>query len=176
MMTAATIITVVLVGCGQATSGQPSGSEDRTGGEMERSEKSEKTSGSEDIKRPPSDGGLPNKKPVPDVVGMRVEAACRKLNKVGYGSDVVATRKSDRYESGRIIGQRPTPFYEGKRSVGGAGEGVYLIASAPFPIEKFPSRWTPDSDSYCTNDPESNLETFRLYYPESSAKPSSADE
>ena len=74
----------------------------------------------------------PNDRPAPDVVGMRVLAACERLVLAGYrGGGVVVGEVSGRgVGPGRVVSQDPR--------AGGKGfvEGpVELVASAPYPAE-----------------------------------------
>lgn len=80
----------------------------------------EGSSGSE-VAAPPSDG------PVPDVVGMKAEPACRALLRGGYAGGVVGEVEAAGVRPGRVVEQGPKPGYEG-----GAGQLVRLVVSAPF--------------------------------------------
>lgn len=74
----------------------------------------------------------PNDRPVADVVGMRVLAACQRLVRGGYGGGgvVVGEVSSAGVGAGRVVSQDPR--------AGGKGfvEGpVELVVSAPYPAE-----------------------------------------
>jgi beta-lactam-binding protein with PASTA domain len=62
---------------------------------------------------------------VPDVVGMRVEDACRVLLRSGYSGGVIDEAAGAR--PGRVVKQDPKHGY-----VGGEGQLVRLTVSAPF--------------------------------------------
>lgn len=70
----------------------------------------------------------PNPRPVPDVVGETVPAACRALAREGYGGQVYYEKKSDEFEPGRIVAQDVEPGTRDTTQL-----VVFLTVAAPYP-------------------------------------------
>lgn len=86
-----------------------------------RRDAASKESSSSDVGAPPSD------RPVPDVVGMKAETACRALLRSGYAGGIFGEAGAADVGPGRVVEQDPKPGYEG-----GEGQLVHLVVSAPF--------------------------------------------
>lgn len=67
----------------------------------------------------------PNDKPVPDVVGMKAENACRALSRSGYSGGIFG--EAPGAVPGHVVKQAPKPGY-----MGGEGQLVHLTVSGPF--------------------------------------------
>jgi len=70
----------------------------------------------------------PNARPVPDVVGETVPAACRALEREGYGGQVYYRKKSRGFKPGHIVAQDIEPGTRNTRTL-----VVFLAVSAPYP-------------------------------------------
>ena len=70
----------------------------------------------------------PNAKPVPDVIGMPVLAACRELRPNGYRGAVVGEVGDGKSGPSRVVGQEPGAGREGYE-----GQLVRLTVSEPYP-------------------------------------------
>ena len=79
----------------------------------------------------PSGGGGPyasdNDEPIPGVVGMEVERACRTIGETGHASEVSFTERVESVEPGRVLAQDPGPDPNP-----GTAKLVYLTVSGPF--------------------------------------------
>ncbi len=79
----------------------------------------------------PSGGGGPyvsdNDKPIPGVVGMKVERACRTIGETGHASEVSFIERVEGVEPGRVLAQDPGPDPNP-----GTSKLVYLTVSGPF--------------------------------------------
>ncbi len=79
----------------------------------------------------PSGGGGPytsdNDKPIPGVVGMKVERACRTIGETGHASEVSFIERVEDVEPGRVLAQDPGPDPNP-----GTAKLVYLTVSGPF--------------------------------------------
>jgi hypothetical protein len=80
----------------------------------------------------PDDGACanakPNAKPVPDVVGLPVLAACRELRPSGYRGAVVGEVSDGESGPSRVVAQEPEAGRKGYE-----GQLVRLTASEPYP-------------------------------------------
>ena len=99
---------------GSASGGKPAPSDERTagGGEatlMAMDAANECGSGAQCAPGP-------NPRPVPDVVGETVPAACRALERDGYGGQIYYRRKSRGFEPGRISRRTSSPARGTRRS------------------------------------------------------------
>ncbi len=125
----AVMIAVVLVsslGCSQGVGEAPPGSADRT--PSTPAEGSTSASGGADTGEPKLSGlGAKNEEPVPDVVGMPIEAACRALERVGHAGEVSYIRRAKDVEPGQVLAQDIEP---GTNK--GASMLVFLTVSGPF--------------------------------------------
>jgi hypothetical protein len=65
---------------------------------------------------------------IPNVVGMKVEAACRTLLRKDYLAYVWGKRHSEEFEPGRVVAQKPKAG-----SKPGVPHGVFLFVSKPVP-------------------------------------------
>ncbi len=70
-----------------------------------------------------------NKRPVPDVLGVPVDRACRTLGRSAYSGGIFAIEDGDGVGAGRVVAQDPKPG--AKYFLGGM---VHLIVSEPFAI------------------------------------------
>ena len=70
----------------------------------------------------------PNSHAVPNVIGMRVEAACRVMLRKEFMAYVYDKKQSSEFGPGRIVLQKPKAG-----SVPGGPTGVFLVVSKPFP-------------------------------------------
>ena len=93
--------------------------------------------------------GSKNDEPVLGVVGMQVEAACRKLDKVGHAGEVSFVRRVEGVRPGRVVAQDIEP---GTNK--GASMLVYLIVSGPFSEKELPPK------TACAN-PEPDVDDVR---------------
>jgi len=73
-------------------------------------------------------GRRPNSKPVPDVVGMSVLAACRELRPSGYRGAVVGEVGDGESGPSRVVAQEPEARHKGHE-----GQLVRLTVSEPYP-------------------------------------------
>jgi PASTA domain-containing protein len=126
---AVTVVGIVLAGCGQQGSDEvPSGSVDRT----ERTELEHRTSVPAEHTRTgkpmPALAPVKNPNPIPDVVGMKVEMACRTLLRKEHLGYVWSKRHSDEFGTGRVVAQKPEPGFRP-----GVPHGVFLFVAKPFP-------------------------------------------
>ena len=70
----------------------------------------------------------PNSYEIPEVVGMRVEAACRAMLRKEFVPYVYGKRQSSEFGPGRVVLQNPEAG-----SIPGGPTGVFLFVSKPFP-------------------------------------------
>lgn len=95
----------------------------------------------------PSGGGGPytsdNDKPIPGVVGVEVDRACRTIGDTGHVAEVSAVTEAADLEPGRVVAQDPKP-----RSKPGKSMIVGLTVSGPFAEEELPP------DTACVNSGE----------------------
>ncbi len=125
---AVSVVGIVLAGCGQGADEVPSGSVDRT----ESTKLEDQTSASAEQTRT----GKPmlvqaaekNPNPIPNVVGMKVEMACRTLLRKEHLGYVWGKRHSDEFGAGHVVAQKPEPGFRP-----GVSHGVFLFVSKPFP-------------------------------------------
>ena len=90
-----------------------------------------------------------NDRPVPDVLGVPVERACRTLDRSAYSGGIVAVESSDGLGAGRVVAQDPKPgagYFEGAL--------VHLVVSGPFAVEELPR------DSNCVDQTDLGIEQF----------------
>ena len=152
IVTVIATVVIVLGGCGGDENQASSGSPDRTtahvsGDRTSLAGSGERTivggTGFSDVLAPSND------KPVPDVVGMGVEAACRTLGRSDYAGGIFVVKRSDEVGPGRVVAQDPKPG--AKYGLGGS---VHLIASEPFAVEKLPR------NSNCVDRTDLGMEQF----------------
>ena len=128
VLAAVTVVGIVSAGCGQGANEVTSGSVDRT----ERTEPEDRTSVPAEQKRTgkpmPALAPVKNPNPIPDVVGMKVEMACRTLLRKEHLGYVWGKRHSEEFGAGRVVAQKPEPIYRP-----GVPHGVFLFVSKPFP-------------------------------------------
>jgi len=74
-------------------------------------------------------GAKKNPDPIPNVIGMRVKAACRTHLRKEHLGNVWGKRHSDEeFGPGRVVAQKPKPGFKP-----GVSHGVFLFVSKPFP-------------------------------------------
>ena len=118
-------------GCGQDAGEAPSGSTDhrtvRTGSEERTSSSGpgERTVGMSGFVNP---APKKNPNPIPNVVGMRVETACRILLQKQFLAYIWGKKHSDEFGPGRVVAQKPEAGIKP-----GVPHGVFLYVSKPFP-------------------------------------------
>lgn len=130
ILAATMVACLVLAGCGQGSGEVPPASADRTAGADAQSQ----TSAPEGTdKGGPKPLGLKakNEEPVPDVVGMPVETACRALGRAGHVGEVSYVRRTEGVEPGLVLAQ---DIEAGTNK--GASMLVFLTVSGPFSEEE----------------------------------------
>ena len=70
----------------------------------------------------------PNSYEIPEVFGMRVEAACQAMLRREFAPHVHGKRQSAEFGLGRVVPQNPEAG-----SIPGGSTGVFLFVSEPFP-------------------------------------------
>jgi hypothetical protein len=108
---------VLLAGCGPDVGEAPPESTDQTANPEPR----------ERTEKPMLWQGAKNDEPVPDVVGMRIEAACQALERNGHAGEVSFIERAEDVEPGRVLAQDIEPATNK-----GASMLVYLTVSGPF--------------------------------------------
>lgn len=90
-----------------------------------------------------------NDRPVPDVLGVPVERACRTLGRSAYSGGIFAVESSDGLGAGRVVAQDPAPG--AKYTLGGM---VHLVVSEPFAVAQLPR------NSNCVDRTDLGMEQF----------------
>jgi hypothetical protein len=73
-------------------------------------------------------GAKKNPNPIPNMVGMRVETACRTLLRKEHLGYVWGKRSSEEFGARRVVAQKPEAGFKP-----GVPHGVFLFVSRPFP-------------------------------------------
>lgn len=139
---------VFLAGCGQGAGEARFGSADQT----QSPELEDRTSAlAEQTKtgNPMLWQGAKNDEPVPDVVGMRIEAACRVLERNGHAGEVSFIERAESVEPRRVLAQDIEP---GTNK--GASMLVFLTVSGPFSERQL------SPNTSCAN-PQPNIDEAR---------------
>lgn len=150
--TAAAIVVTALAGCGQGETGVSAGPAGRATGSPPSPTEMTAFSGAgtgEEECSPNAQCAAANDRPVPNVVGMQVEDACRALGRSAYSGGVFAVERGGGAEAGRIAAQDPKP---GARYFEGAM--VHLVVSGPFAVEELPR------NSNCVDRTDMGMEQF----------------
>ena len=111
--TAAAIVVTALAGCGQGETVVSAGPAGRATSSPPSPTEMTAFSGAgtavEEGCSPNAQCAAANDRPVPDVVGMRVEDACRALGRSEYSGGVFAVERGGVAQAGRIAAQDPKP-------------------------------------------------------------------
>jgi hypothetical protein len=129
IIVAVTVVTIGLAGGGQRAASPPSAStQGATSSPPSRSMNLTVASGAAQECPPNAECAPPNEHAVPDVVGMTVPEAYRRLSRSGYACAIWAQRSGEHAGPRRVVAQKEKPGSKGYDS-----QLIHLTVSKPYP-------------------------------------------